>query len=233
MMAIMAPGGGPVPPSRFGSAPAPCARLGQTPGQGGRAVAVRRSVSRPVAWRAPFPNTAPMRLTPVPEPVAKGRAAASDVVRALPIARDDVALVEGLRRGEAWARAALFDRYAPQVDRILRRILGHERHVDPADLVHDAFVQALGSLDRLRDPAALLGFMQTIAARTAYRAIRARRARRWLFFWEPNEVPEVPVEDVDPDVLEAHRRTYALLEGLPADERVAFALRHIDGMELT
>ena len=45
-------------------------------------------------------------------------------------------------------------------------------------------------------------------------------------------MPEPSVEGVDPDVVEAHRRTYALLERMPADERVIFALRYIDGMEL-
>lgn len=154
-------------------------------------------------------------------------------VRALLVARDDTAIVEGLRAGEGWARAALFDRYAPQVQRILARILGHELHTDLEDLVHDAFVQALGSIHRLRDPAALLGWMQSIAAHTAYRSIRARRARRWLRFWEPAQVPEVVVDGVEPELVEAYRRTYALLDRMPTDERVAFALRHIDGMELT
>jgi RNA polymerase sigma-70 factor (ECF subfamily) len=74
--------------------------------------------------------------------------------------------------------------------------------------------------------------MQQIATHTACRAIRARRARRWLFFWDPAELPEAAVNDVDSDVTEACRRTYAVLERLPADERVAFALRYIEGMEV-
>jgi RNA polymerase sigma-70 factor (ECF subfamily) len=181
---------------------------------------------------------------PSPEPDLKPRTAGrgakdaapapgvSGGLRALPIVRDDVALVAGLRGGEAWARAALFDRYAPHVERILRRVLGNDRHGDMADLVQDAFVQALASLEGLRDAEALLAWMQTIAARTAFRAIRARKARAWLKFWEPMEVPEVVVDGVDPGVLEAHRHTYALLERMPAEERVIFALRYIDGMEL-
>jgi len=154
------------------------------------------------------------------------------VVRQLPFVRDDTALVAGLQAGEAWARAALFDRYAPQVERILRRILGHDQHTDFADLIHDAFVQALASIDGLRDADALLAWMQTIAARTAYRAIRARRIRRWLCFWEPEDLPEMPGPGIEPEILEAHRRTYAVLDALPARERVAFALRYIEGMEL-
>jgi RNA polymerase sigma-70 factor (ECF subfamily) len=178
---------------------------------------------------------------PSPEPDLKPRTAGRGAkeatppaggLRALPIVRDDVALVAGLRGGEAWARAALFDRYAPHVERILRRVLGNDRHGDMADLVQDSFVQALASLEGLRDAEALLAWMQTIAARTAFRAIRARKARAWLKFWEPTEVPDVVVDGVDPTVLEAHRHTYALLERMPAEERVIFALRYIDGMEL-
>ncbi len=154
------------------------------------------------------------------------------VVRPLPQVRDDHALVNGLRAGETWARAALFDRCAPDVERILRRILGYEIHTDMADLVHDTFVQALGSIDQLRDAGALRGWMQSIAAHTAYRTIRSRRVRRWLRFWEPAQIPEVPVDDVNPDVREAYKRTYQLLDRLPADERVAFVLRHVEGMDL-
>ena len=156
----------------------------------------------------------------------------SSVVRPLPAVRDDQALVQGLMAGETWARAAFFDRYAPDVERILRRVLGHEMHTDLADLVHDTFVQALASVGSLRDPGALRGWMVSIAAHTAYRTIRARRARRWLRFWEPALLPDVPSSDVDPDVREAYQRTYDVLDRLPADERVAFVLRHIEGMDL-
>jgi RNA polymerase sigma-70 factor (ECF subfamily) len=156
----------------------------------------------------------------------------SGVVLPLPSVRDDIALVKGLRAGEAWARAAFFDKYAPPVERILRRILGHDRHTEMADLVHDTFVQAIGSIDRLRDPSALLAWMQTIAAYTAHKTIRARRARCWLRFWEPAELPDVPTQGLDPEVAEAYQHTYALLSRFSAAERVAFTLRYIDGMEV-
>src|SRR4029079_218194 len=101
-----------------------------------------------------------------PKPSAKlGDAPKPPAVRALPIVRDDAALVAGLKAGEPWARAALFDRYAPTVERILRRVLGNDRHGDMADLVQDAFVQALASIEGLREAEALLAWMQTIAAR--------------------------------------------------------------------
>ncbi len=98
--------------------------------------------------------------------------------------------------------------------------------------MQDAFVQALASLASLREAEALPAWMETLAARTAFRAIRARKARSFLLFWEPSQVPEPAVDGADPAVVEAHRHTYAILERMPADERVIFALRYIDGMEL-
>jgi RNA polymerase sigma-70 factor (ECF subfamily) len=146
--------------------------------------------------------------------------------------RTNDALIAGVRAGETWARTELFDRYAPLVERTLRRILGSELHTDLADLIHDCFVEALGSLDRLRDPAALPGWIRSIAVHVGYKTIRARRARAWLLFWEPATIPHVPVSDVDPEVRDAYIRTYALLDRLGADSRVAFVLRHIEGLEL-
>lgn len=145
---------------------------------------------------------------------------------------DDAELVAGVRRGETWARDALFDRYAPLVERTLRRVLGREVHTDLADLIHDAFVKTLESIERLREPEALPGFIRAIAANVACNAIRARRARRWLRFWEPAAIPDVPAPDVDPAVRDAYTRTYAALDRLGARERTTFALRHIEGLEL-
>ena len=166
------------------------------------------------------------------QPIKPKESAATDVVRQLPLVHDEATIVSGLQRGETWAKAAFFDRCAPQVERIVRSILGHHKHDDLADVIHDTFVQALGSLHNLRDAAALVGWVQSVAANTAYKTIRARRARRWLLFWAPSDVPDLTAPGVSPELAEAYRRTYALLDRLPAEERVAFALRYIEGLEL-
>ena len=71
------------------------------------------------------------------------------------MARDDGALVAGLRASEPWAQTALFDRYAPRLERLLRRLIGGDHDVDVADLVHDTFVQAFVAIEQLDDPKAL------------------------------------------------------------------------------
>lgn len=144
---------------------------------------------------------------------------------------DDAALVEASRRGEKGARAALYDRYADHVHRVLYRVLGFDR--DLADLHHDVFVRALGSLPNLDDPSALKGWLTMIAVHVAHAAITRRRRRAWLWFLPSDELPDVQASAAPPEVLDALRATYAALDKLPADERVAFALRFIDGMELT
>ncbi len=190
----------------------------------------RRFLSHPLHRNALLTHD-PMR--PSSPPAVPLRTAPVGVVRPLPSVRDDTALLEGLRAGEPWAKAALFERYGPHVQRLLRKILGPQPSLELPDLIHDVFVRALASIDQLREAGAMLAWMQTITTRLAYRALQAQRVRRWLRFWEPIELVEVSSPRVDTEVLDAYRRTYAVLERMPTDERIMFTLRYIDGMELS
>jgi RNA polymerase sigma-70 factor (ECF subfamily) len=155
-------------------------------------------------------------------------------VVALRTERADEELVQAVVAGDRWAKAQLFDRFAPDVERIVRRLVGRDADLDVEDVVHDAFVAAFGSISGLEDPAALPKWMATVAARSAYRAIRRKRLGRWLKFWEPERLREVvESSDVDTHMLSAYRQAYALIARLPAAERVAFVLRYVEGMELT
>jgi RNA polymerase sigma-70 factor (ECF subfamily) len=144
---------------------------------------------------------------------------------------DDAALVRAFRQGDKAARAEFYDRYADHVHRVLYRLLGFQS--DLADLHHDVFVRALGSLPRLFDPSALKGWLTMIAVHVARSSIAKRRRGRWLWFLPDDELPEAPSAAAPGEVVDALRATYAILDRLPVDDRVAFALRFIDGMELT
>jgi RNA polymerase sigma-70 factor (ECF subfamily) len=100
-------------------------------------------------------------------------------------------------------------------------------------LLHDVFVAALTSIDQVRDPNALRGWLTGIAVRKARKCIVKRRRWRIIQFFSPMDMPEGEARTTPTEVSEALRCTYELLGKLPADERLAFALRHIDGMELT
>jgi RNA polymerase sigma-70 factor (ECF subfamily) len=171
----------------------------------------------------------PRSLKLVP-PLAPAAARADSGPRSA-FAGTDAELVDGIRRGDRGARAALYDRHADHVHRVLYRTLGFDR--DLADLHHDVFVRALTSIHRLEDPDALKGWLTMIAVHVARSAIARRRRRSWLWFLPDEELPEVDAGVASGEVLDALRATYAALDRLPVDERIAFALRFVDGMELT
>ncbi|MEZ4446314.1 MAG: sigma-70 family RNA polymerase sigma factor [Polyangiaceae bacterium] len=135
------------------------------------------------------------------------------------------------REGEPEARRALFDRFADDVERLLYRVLG--RDPDIADALQDVFLQVFRNLGRLRDPEALPAWLRAITVATAKKRIRARARRRWLRFLPQEELPEPSQAAVDEEVLAALDATYAALDTMSADLRIAFALRHVEQLELT
>jgi RNA polymerase sigma-70 factor, ECF subfamily len=161
-----------------------------------------------------------------------GRALQDGVVRRLPVAYTDGALVVSLRAREAGASEMLFDRYGPYVERLIVRVVGLDPEVP--DLIHEVFARALEGIHGLRESSALKGWIGSIALFTARVFLRNRRVRRrWLRFLPPYDVPETAATIALPEVSQTLKRTYAVLDALPADQRIAFALRFVEGMELT
>lgn len=155
------------------------------------------------------------------------------VVRRLPAGAGltDAALVAALLAGRADASGELFERYGSYVERLIVRVLGLDPEVP--DLINEVFARALERLSQLDQPAALKGWLGSIALFTAKGCLRERKSRRrWLGFFAPEELPEVPVVGASTEVSLALRRTYQVLDHFPAEERIAFALRFIDGMGL-
>jgi RNA polymerase sigma-70 factor (ECF subfamily) len=62
--------------------------------------------------------------------------------------------------------------------------------------------------------------------------LKRRYRRRWLRIAPPEELPEPAAHEATDEQTEALRRTYALLDRMPREQRIAFALRIIDGMKL-
>lgn len=151
------------------------------------------------------------------------------VVQGLTSESDD-ALLEGLRRGDAAARRDLFERFSPHVERVLVRVLGRDQEL--SDALQDTFVQAFVSVSSVRDASALKAWMSIVAVYTARGIIRRRKARRWLRFWAPEDMPEPPAAGPNAEEARAVSRVYAVLDGMAADQRIAFSLRYIEGMSL-
>ncbi|HVT06676.1 MAG TPA: sigma-70 family RNA polymerase sigma factor [Polyangia bacterium] len=168
-----------------------------------------------MAFRAPAPPSETVRpAAPTPEPYA-----------------DDAALVAALRRGDGRARMVLVERFEPLVERLVAGALGIDSEIP--DVVQDVFVAVLEGVHKLKDASALRSWIATLAVFTARGRIRRRRRWRWIRFVAPEEVPEVPVSGPQGETHEAVRATYAVLDGFPADERLAFSLRFVSEMQLT
>src|SRR5688572_25328726 len=144
---------------------------------------------------------------------------------------EDATIVDALRTGDTDAAERLFLAHGEHVQRVLARVLGPDP--DRVDLIQDVFVTALTSFQRLKDPRALRPWLTSIAVFTARARIRKRA--RWSFFrFLPfDELPEQTAPSTPVEVSEALRCTYRVLGRMPAEERIPFALRVIDGMELT
>jgi RNA polymerase sigma-70 factor (ECF subfamily) len=156
------------------------------------------------------------------------------VVVPLAFVGDDAALVGGLRDHHPGAKAAFFQRYAPYVERIITRVIGYDREL--ADILQETFLSALASLHTLKDAQALRPWLAQVTTLTARKVLRTRTRRRWLrLFVDADDEArwERPVAEHEPDALRALHAVYAVLGELPADERIAFALRFVEGMELT
>jgi RNA polymerase sigma-70 factor (ECF subfamily) len=172
------------------------------------------------------------QAAPPPPSGTRGRRP-SDVAPIPFLAVDDAALVHGLLVDNPSAKAAFVTRFAPDVERLVTHLIGLDREL--ADILQEVFVQALSSIRSLRDPAALKPWLLRIATHSARRALRSRTRRAWLRFFvdaeeEARVEPASPALDVE--ARETLRAVYATLNCFPANERIAFALRYIDGMEL-
>lgn len=148
----------------------------------------------------------------------------------LPFPDSDVAVVAALRAREPAGGAALYDRHHGYVRRVLTRVLGPDAAL--ADIIQDVFVAAIDSIERLADPAALRPWLAAISVNCARVELRRRKKSRLLAFLPLHELPEPEAPAASPEIDEAVRATYRVLGALRVDERIPFALRFIEGMEL-
>lgn len=156
------------------------------------------------------------------------------VVLPLAFAGDDAALLVALRDQHPGAKAAFFHRHAAFVERVITRVIGFDREL--SDIIQDVFLNALASIHTLNDASALKPWLAQVAIRTARKLLRTRSRRRWLrlFTDQEDEKSAEPVSaGTDLATVRALGAVYAVLQELPTDEHIAFALRFIEGMEFT
>lgn len=146
---------------------------------------------------------------------------------------DDAGLVSLAAIGRHEAHTAIFDRYAPLVRNVVRRSIRVESDVE--DLVQEVFLQFYLSHALLRNREALRAFIFAISLRVTIREIRFRRARkRERLTTDGREAFGSPfVRPADFEAREAVAGVRAMLDRLETNDRRAFVLRHIEGLELT
>jgi RNA polymerase sigma-70 factor, ECF subfamily len=121
----------------------------------------------------------------------------------------------------------VYRRYCRYVAAVIVRVDGRATDVD--DLVQDTFVEAAAGIARLRDAAAIKGWLATIAVRVVRRRLRARRIWRFLGFERQVETSTLVDPAASPVDRLLLRSVYRVLDDMPVDERIAFCLHTIEG----
>jgi RNA polymerase sigma-70 factor (ECF subfamily) len=125
--------------------------------------------------------------------------------------------------------ATIYRRHSAYVATVGFRLLGNDAEVD--DLVQEVFIEANRGLSQLRDPDAVRGWLARICVRKSVRRLRRRRLRQWLRLddvpdWQPSDA------SLTPEQMSEVQRAYRALGRFPAEERVVWILRHIEGESL-
>jgi RNA polymerase sigma-70 factor, ECF subfamily len=143
---------------------------------------------------------------------------------------DDKALAQALLTAQPGAANELWHKYEPMVRRMLARAMGPDREVD--DLTQDVFLTFFDKLPGLRKPESLRSFLISVTTFTIRAELRKRWVRRIMRLTGDGQIPEPTEEGPDRDEREALSRFYKILDRLSADDRTAFALRFVEGLEL-
>jgi RNA polymerase sigma-70 factor, ECF subfamily len=125
---------------------------------------------------------------------------------------------------------AIFRQHARYVAAIALRVLGRNDEVD--DVVQDVFLAAMKDLAGLRSAGAVKGWLATVTVRHAARRLRRRRLRRLLHLDRDCGYEDVAAPGASPEQRALLGRVYALLDGLPVADRLAWTLRHLEGEQI-
>lgn len=142
---------------------------------------------------------------------------------------DDATLAKAASAGDPRATSVLWDRFSPLVRRMLRRTLGPGAEVE--SLVQEVFLKALRQLGSLPESAQLKPFVVAVTVRVLSAELKRNRVRRLLRLrspWHSADFSSGP----DPATRTALSSLYRILDELDADARLAFTLKHFEGLQL-
>jgi len=144
---------------------------------------------------------------------------------------DDLAIVRRLAGGDAAAVSALYDRFAPLLLAVARRILGPAGEAE--EVLQETFLQAWNQAERY-DPArsSVSTWLILIARSRALDRFRSRDARGRAAAAAAAEPPPEPSGRAEESVLHAERRQRVreVLNSLPAEQREVLELAFFEGL---
>jgi RNA polymerase sigma-70 factor, ECF subfamily len=143
---------------------------------------------------------------------------------------DDATLARAASSGDPRATSVLWDRFSPLVRRMLRRTLGP--HAEVEALVQEVFLRALRQLGGLPESAQLKPFVVAVTVRVLSGELKRNRVRRLLHLRNPWSSLDSSI-GFDPATRTALSALYRILDELDADARLAFTLRHFEGLQIT
>ncbi len=150
---------------------------------------------------------------------------------------NDRAFVAKARSGDTDAFRALVERHSRVLFRLAFRMTGNAE--DAEDVVQESFLRAYRQLDKFDERASFGTWMYRIAANCSLDLVRLRKRRNQapVVAEGPDEsVPELPSLAPSPERIalsgEVRERLAAAMNELSETERVAFVLRHFEGLRL-
>jgi len=148
-------------------------------------------------------------------------------------AASDAQLVARAIEGDRWGREMLYRRHASYLLAIAARLLGNRNEGE--EIVQDTFVTAFEQLRTLREPAALRGWLAQIAVSLVRRKMRRGRLMRVLGLDRGTDdatLAALAAPGTRPDQRAELALVDRVLSTISANVRIAWMLRHVEGLEL-
>jgi RNA polymerase sigma-70 factor (ECF subfamily) len=139
-------------------------------------------------------------------------------------------LVGALRARDPRAAVEAWSLLSPLVWRMLGRFQDHA--ADRQDLCQEVFLRFFARIDELRNPNALRGFVIGICLGVGQNERRRLRVRRAVQLTVSGDLPDLPVNGIDPESCEVTLDLKRLLEGLSPADRTLFVMRYIERRDL-
>jgi RNA polymerase sigma-70 factor (ECF subfamily) len=146
----------------------------------------------------------------------------------------DAELVARALDGDRWSRELLYRRHAAWLLAMTTRLLANRGEAE--EVVQDTFVTGFEQLPALREPPAFRAWLGQIAISLVRRRIRRRRLARLCGLdrgADDATLAALAAPGLGPDQMAELAMVDRVLDGLPSALRIAWALRRVEGLELT